>query len=244
MTSPFASPDPPAEPKLDVEAYAIEAALRSLIMLGSVTAPRSLQVTLGTSEVGHVCERRIAYRLAGTPKANLTDPLRSLTGTGVHLALADMFRRLGAHSGRFLVEQPVCYRGVPGTVDLYDRYTRTVIDWKTVLKSKLSHLRHDGPARNYVTQTMLYAAGLREAGEDVKTVALAFLPVDDELAKLWVWRAPFDQARADEAMDRIEALRYRAPETVPATPDRLCGWCDYYRPQSTDLATGCPGPQK
>ena len=224
------------------EAYGLEVSLRSLVFLAAVTSPRARQTSLGGSEAGHACDRRIAYRLAGTPIVNLRDPLRSIVGIGFHAAMAELFTRLDAGSGRFLVEVPVAYRGIPGTVDLYDRHERTVIDWKTKLSAKLRKVRHEGPSTSYVTQTMLYAAALREQGEDVRHVALAFVPVDaTDLSGMYVWRAPFDKAIADAAVDRIERLRGRDPSTVEATPDRLCPWCSQYRPGSTDLRVGCPG---
>ncbi len=225
----------------DPEAYALEAALRSLVMLGAVTSPRSVQATLGSSEAGYVCDRRVAYKLAGVPAANMRDPLRALVGVGVHSVLASIFYRLDATAGRFLVERALSYRGIPGTVDLFDRFTKTVVDWKSTTAAKLKRLRHEGPTASYVVQTQLYGAALAAAGEDVRHVALAFLPIDGELADLWVWRAPYDQAVADRAIDRIERLAGRAPKDVPATPDRLCPWCHHYRKGSTDLTVACPG---
>lgn len=229
---------------LDVEAYALETALRGLVHLGTATSARSLQASLGSSEAGHACDRRIAYRLAGARPTNLTDPLRAFVGSGFHSAIAELFVRLDAGSGRFLVEQRLMYRGLPGTVDLFDRYTRTVIDWKTTLKSKLTKVRHDGPAQPYIVQTQLYGAALAASGEDVRSVALAFVPVDGSLADLWVWRARFDQRIADDAIDRIERLAGKDPATVKHTPDRLCPWCSHFREGSTDLAAGCPGGSK
>lgn len=229
------------ERPFDPEAYALESALRSLVMLGAVTARRAIQTTLGSSEAGHLCDRRIAYKLAGVPSANLRDPLRSFVGVGVHYALAEMFSRLDATSGRFLVERELNYRGIPGTVDLFDRFAKTIIDWKTTTLAKIKRLRHEGPTASYVVQTQLYGAALVAAGEDVRHVALAFLPIDGTLDDLWVWRAPFDQSIADRAVDRIVRLAGQDPASVPASPDRMCPWCHHYRKGSTDLARACPG---
>jgi hypothetical protein len=241
MSTQWSSAEPVTGATVDGEAYALETAIRSLLFLGSVTDPRSLQVSLGSSEAGHVCQRRKAYKLAGTPTVNFRDPLRSMVGKGVHLGFAEMMTRLDGGSGRFLVESRVEYRGIPGTVDLYDRMTGTVVDWKTTTLAKVKHLRHEGPAASYVTQTQLYGAGLKAAGEDVRTVALLFVPVDGSLDQMWAWRQPFDQRVADTAVDEVESLRGRDPATVPSTPDRLCGWCAHFRYGSTDLSVGCPG---
>jgi hypothetical protein len=206
------------------------------------TSERSLQTSLGSSEAGHQCDRRIAYKLAGVPAVNLRDPLRSLLGVGWHAAMADLFRRVDAGSGRYLVEARVTYRGVPGTLDLFDRYTHTVVDWKTSRKSNVMHLRHDGPRKHQTVQVQLYAAGLAQQGEDVRYVALAFVPTDaDSLQDLWLWRAPYDQAVADAAIDRVNTLTGVSPGNVQCVPDRLCPWCAHYRPASDDLNVGCPG---
>lgn len=238
---PWTLPSPPSGPIIDPEAYALETAVRSLILLGAATSPRSLQQSIGSSEIGHVCDRRIAYRLAGTPASNLTDPLRSLVGVGWHAAMADMFTRLDGGSGRFLVEHHVKYRDVPGTIDLFDRALHTLFDWKSTLKSKLTAIRHNGPPTPYVVQTQTYGAGLEAQGEDVRHVALVFVPVDADLDGLYVWRTRYDRAVADAAIDRVDKLRGRLPSTVPQTPDEMCGWCDQFRPGATDLNTACPG---
>jgi hypothetical protein len=239
---------PPARdttpPPIDVEAYALGQTLSTLIQLGAANLPRSTQVSLGSSEAGHGCDRRIAYKLAGTKPTNVRDPLRALVGSEKHAVLAEIFTQLSIHTGRYLVEVPVGYRGIPGTCDLFDVATGTVIDWKTTLKNKLSHLRGQGPRPSYTTQVQLYGAGLEAAGYEVRHVALAFIALDGDLDDIWVWRTRYDQAVADAAIDRVEALTDQDPAIVPATPDSLCGWCSHYRPGSMNLAIGCPGGPK
>ena len=234
-------PRPPT-PAHHAEAYALEAALRSHLNLGALTSPRSTQGAVGMSEAGRPCDRQLAHRLAGTRPVNLTDPGRALVGTGTHHALAEVFGRLDGGSGRFEVERRVNYRGVPGTVDLYDRVTGTVVDWKTTTAGKLKRVRHDGPRVEYVTQVNLYAAALDVAGESVAWVALAYLPVDGTLADLWVWRARYDRAVADAAVARLDSLRMvDHPSTVAASPGPLCPWCPYYRPHVPASRDTCPG---
>ena len=243
-------PAPARLPDPDPEAYALEESLRSLIALGAATHPRSRQHAIGASEIGRGCARRLAYRLADVPPVNLTDPLRALAGAGVHAVMADTFRRLDAGSGRFLVEVPVRYRGVPGTCDLFDRLTGTVIDWKTILKSKVGRLRVNGPSPEHVTQVQVYGAALACQGENVRAVALAFLPVDATLADMWLWRGTPDIDIADKAVDRLNGIAARQldspdgrvePSLVEPTPSALCRWCDHHNPQSTDSDTACRG---
>jgi hypothetical protein len=236
------------EPVFDPEAFALGRELASLIGLGLATDRRSLQTTIGSSEIGWLCDRRVAYKSHGVPATNIqirADPLRRAIGTGMHLVLADVFRRLDCGSGRFLIEQPVTYQGIPGTADLVHRIGRVVVDWKTAKKAKIAMVRRDGVPRHYQVQVQIYAAGLIEAGEDITHVAVVYLPIDcdkDEgLDLLHVWLAPVDRAIADDAVQRYERIGATRPEHTPARPDRLCAYCNHYLPGSTALAVGCPG---
>lgn len=235
------SPDAPQPKPTDPESYALERSLISLIQLGAATSHRSQQHVIGISEIGRICERQIAYKLNDTEPSNLTDPLRALVGTGWHLAMKEMFTRLDAGSGRFLVEHDVRFRGIPGTYDLYDRMTRTLIDWKTVLLAKLKSIRYNGPQSAHVVQLQTYAATLIIAGEKPIAAALAYVPVDGVLDELHVWRTGLDPSVADKAVDRVNAIDGRLPSTVNATYTDLCSWCDYYQPESTDIDAACPG---
>lgn len=240
---------PPKEPTFDPEAYALGRELASLIGLGLATDPRSLQATLGSSEIGWACDRRVAYRLHRVPPSNSqirADPLRRAIGTGMHLVLRDVFARLDAGSGRFVTEVPTVYKGIPGTADLVSRVGCTVIDWKTAKKSKIAAVRRDGVPRHYQVQVQLYAAGLIERGEDIRHVAVVYLPIDldakDEgLNLIHVWRSAVNRTVADETVQRLERIRASSPQDASARPDRMCTYCSHYLPGSTSLAVGCPG---
>jgi hypothetical protein len=245
MSAPWIAPPAvtkkPVEPVEPVEEDPFTQALVSLIELGMVTSPRSVQHGIGMSQIGHACDRRIAYQVSDTPKTNFGDPLKLLVGIGVHLALKEVFARLDGGSHRFLVEESVAYRDIPGSFDLFDRWTKTVIDWKTTTKARLSQYRKEGPPRSYLVQAQGYAAALRIRGEDVRQIAIVFLPVDGALSAIWAYRAGVDPSIADDAIDHVEALRAKDPALTPSTPDRLCPWCDHYQPGSTNLEIGCPG---
>ncbi|MGQ0774585.1 MAG: PD-(D/E)XK nuclease family protein [Pseudonocardiales bacterium] len=220
--------------------------LREVLWTAWATWPRSVQPELGMSEVGTACERQIGYKTTATPRCNVdSDPLPSIVGIGMHLWLAELFRRADGGSGRYLLEQPVIWRGLTGTADCLDRRRRTLLDWKTTAKRKLSGVRKDGPMVRYIVQVQCYAAGLQALGELVERVALIFIPRDGELADLHVWSAPVDHTVADEWADRYERIaacaRADGPGALAATPTRLCGWCAHHRPGSTDLSLGCPG---
>jgi hypothetical protein len=240
---PWTTAGPPVElPAVhDPDADVLLGQMVGLIQLGAATSPRSVQSSIGSSEAGYACDRRIAYKLAGARRANLDDPVRTLVGLGLHLALAELFGRLADGSQRFWTGVKVLYRDIPGELDVYDRFTGTVIDFKSSTKAKIARLRRDGPPKHGPVQVQLYGAGLSCLGEQPRAVALLYLPIDGTLADAWLWRAPFNQRIADEAVDRIERLRGKDPSAVDAHPDRLCPWCAHFRPGSTDLALGCPG---
>lgn len=246
-TTEFVAPSTPTAPPRDLDAYALEAALRHIIALGAATTARSRQVEIGASEAGDSCERRLAYRAVGAPPVNSADPVAAMVGTGVHSVLADVFTGLDRGSGRYLVETRVSYGGVPGTVDLYDRATRTVIDWKTSTLAKIAQVSKHGPSLRQMRQVQVYGAGLAARGEDVAAVALAFLPIDGKLTDLYVWRAALDPVMAETVVARVRALCNRDlmdpvrvdPADVKPTPSRLCPWCPWYQPTTVDLSLAC-----
>lgn len=248
MSAPWSTP-PPAPSKgkgtwangQEEEEDPFTQALINLIELGAVTSARSTQSGIGMSQIGHACDRRIAYLTSGTPKTNFGDPLKLLVGIGLHLALKEIFVRLDGGSGRFLVEESVTYRDIPGSFDLFDRWTKTVIDWKSTTKVRLNQYRKEGPPRSYLAQAQGYAAALAYRGEAVRQIAIVFLPVDGALSAIWAYRTGVDPSIADDAIDRVNRLRGHDPANTPATPDRLCPWCDHYQPASTNLSIGCPG---
>lgn len=213
------------------------------IFQNSITTPRSLSRTVGPSGLGTECDKELALSAHRAPRLNFgTDPWAAIVGTSVHEWMASLVRSLDSGAGRFLVEVKASYRGVSGTADLYDRRTRTVIDWKTTRKSRINTIRRTAPPPKYVTQIHTYGAGLEAVGEDPERVALVFLPVDGRLSDVHAWVAPFDRAVADAAIDRLDRARTAPVEAAAPSPSRLCEWCDYYRPRGG--GEGCPGNSK
>jgi hypothetical protein len=230
----------PVSRPVDPAAEALAEVLAEDIWTGCATAPRSLQQSIGWSQIGLECDRRLLHHLRGTPVVNFPDPLLAVVGTGIHSVLAEYYRRLDAGTGRYLVEQPVLWQGVPGTADLHDRRRRTTVDWKTAPKSKVAHYRSQGPRKAQVVQVMGYGAALAAAGETVDHVALAYVPTDGKLTDLYVWRAPLDVEIAQRAVLRLADVAAQPLPAVPS-PGPLCTWCPFYRPHTTDLLVSCPG---
>lgn len=243
--TPVAEPVPPAPPTEDFVSAILADHLRELIWTGARSSERSLQREVGMSEVGTGCDRELVYKIAGIPPSNLgSDPMPAIMGTGFHLHMERLFARLDPR--RYLVEQPVRYRGIPGTLDLYDRRRRLGVDWKSTSKAKLRTIRKDGPTVRQQVQIQTYGAALRELGEDPQRLALVFVPRDGTLDDLYVWSTVPDQAFVDQWIGRYEALqdavaKGKSPADISPSPSRLCTFCDHHVPGSTDPSRGCPG---
>ena len=218
-------------------------------------APRSRQVTVGPSELGTPCIRRLAYKLLDWPQANAdTDPWTSVLGTATHSWMADAFAEENRQIGqqRYLIEHRIHLPlRISGSCDLYDRDTGQVIDWKITSLANIVKYRKNGPGQQYRTQAHLYALGMQLAGEKPRDVAICFLPRGGRIDGLHIWSEPYQPAIAVSAIKRYEAtvlaLAYLDPEDHPdrwglfPTGDAYCLYCPYHLPGSTDLPAGCPG---
>jgi hypothetical protein len=204
---------------------------------------RSAQLTIGPSEVGTPCDRRLAMSLMRTLPVNPGgDGWAAFVGTCVHVGLADMFVWAGKHTGRYAVEVPLTFGSeyMPkGTGDLLDRTLYLFADHKLMGRSSLDRLRTAGPSETYVVQVMLYAYAARRAGETVENVAIYGWPREgSSLSDLYVWAVPYDPAVAANALARVE----RIGGLVAAHSDMKdwdtaddCRFCPHHGPSS------CPG---
>ncbi len=226
---------------------------------------------MGPSEAGEECTRRLAYKLMDWPATGRDpDPWPAVQGVAVHAWLADAFRAENERLGRerYLVEQRVEPAGaddvtrlglaghtvVPGNLagscDLFDRDTGTVIDWKLTSPERLRQYAASGPGPKYRTQAHLYGSGLKNAGEHVATVSVAFLSRAASLS-MHVWSEPYSSAVADDALRRLASIRDALValdvETSPGrwglfpTAPGSCRHCPWLKPGSRYLAAGCPG---
>jgi hypothetical protein len=213
--------------------------------------PRSLQKTLGPSEVGNPCARRLGYKLLDVETVNRNDdtPWLPTIGTGVHSWLEDTFREANRDKDtRWLVEMRVDVGdGIEGHLDLYDRVTATIYDHKIVGPTQLRKYKASGPGQEYRTQIHLYGRGLTRRGLPVDTVSIAFLPRNSELRDAYIWSESYDEQMALDGLKRltgitltVEALGTAALEQLP-TEDAYCHRCPWFSAGSTDLSTGCPG---
>jgi len=212
---------------------------------------RTLQTTIGPSEIGLECTRRLAMKISGVQQVNHgSDPWAAWVGTAMHTAYEVMFTQASGASGRWITETEVQIGSevVPkGTADLLDRRLHRVIDHKNMGKSSLSKAWLDGPSRQYQTQLHVYGLGLERMGEKVEEVALVAWPREgNSLDELYAWVDDFDRQVALEAIAKVESIARRLVELgeggwrrAPKTPSFGCRFCPFHLPGDKGEVNGC-----
>lgn len=276
----YESVDPPPPPsefvrkrqskptiKMDPKGKDIAEWLKELYWLTTNRAPRTQQVHLGPSELGDPCDNKLIRRLLQRTPSNHggnNDGWAATVGTAIHAWLAEAIEAYDSGRGRFLVEHRINIPSelgdewdVMGTLDLYDRKRRTVMDHKAMGESTLGKLRTTGePDQRYKIQLQVYAHGLALQGEEPQDVAIIAWPrVESTLTKLFVWVASYDPAIARQALARRDSLLYARLQLedgddptdllreTPISPSSLCQYCPFYRPRAVDIRDGCRAGQ-
>jgi hypothetical protein len=201
-------------------------------------------------------------KLAGIPETwHGVDPWPSIVGLALDEYLKTYFRNENALSGyqRWICDGRVAaHPRYPGTSDVYDTVTYTVIDMKAQGDSTRAKLMGpDAPGQRYYIQLLHYAQGWRNAGWRVDRIAIVSLPrTKSSLAEMYVWDkflTPEDDAALARNLIQIEARRHAAQlvmnrqlplDQVKRTSGFMCGLCSWYRPESArdgDFTRGCPG---
>lgn len=115
------------------QAMALKHELSQVILWTEHNAPRSLQRSIGPSELGDACDRRLAYRIAGIEPVNFGDPWPAIVGTSIHDWLERAINRyqstvkdLGYLTELRVYPDPM----VKGRSDLFHVPTATVVDHK------------------------------------------------------------------------------------------------------------------
>ena len=172
------------------DARDVRDALRRLVRNKEKFKPRTMQTSIGPSQVGNPCDRSLAFAAAeevgrveafspGMPVRPVSDPWRSIVGTAVHEWLDEACQQ---DPYRWVTNRGVTatYTAPDGEVvevrghfDLYDTDTRMLIDHKVLGKTSLLKLIRQGPKPEYRVQGHLYALGLSQQGYPVETVAIA-----------------------------------------------------------------------
>ncbi|MFF5973642.1 hypothetical protein ACFY7C_19155 [Streptomyces sp. NPDC012769] len=172
---------------------------------------RSAQATMGPSEMGTPCDRRLALSLMRMPPVNPGgDGWAAFVGTCIHAGLAEMFLWANAGTGRFAVETPLTFDSdiVPkGTADLIDRTLFMLDDHKCQGRWSRNKLRSQGPSPTYRVQAHVYAHGARQRGEKIEHIAIISWPRDEAtLDDLYVFTEPYNPAIVQEAFARVERI--------------------------------------
>ena len=225
--------------------------LKKVVRDHEASRPRSVQKSIGPSEVGTECARRLAYKLLDVEPCNTTsDPWAAIVGTSVHAWLDTAFTDDNDRTGEsrwacdIKVDLPTYMRG---SVDLYDRKTATVIDHKVLGHTSLKKFKAEGPSRQYRVQVHVYAAGLRIQGADVQHVAIAAWSRSGQLKDAAWWTEPYDEQIVEETLARLDALHTttstlgRAALPLIPTADAHCTYCPFYLPGVTDVEDACGG---
>lgn len=235
--------------------------LENIVLWTERESPRSRQRAIGPSEVGNPCDRRIAYRIAGTERVNtFGDPWPAVVGTAIHGWLEEAITRFQRTNGDqgWLTEVRVAPDDmVQGRSDLFHLPTGTVIDFKTSGSDKIRALhRGASPVPEYITQINLYGLGHERAGRAVKHVALVYYPRAGWLNDAFVWHAPYDRNIALAALERLYAIGFNLldldvenhPDSfsaIKATGGDNCVWCPMFSrdmdPTTVASVKGCPG---
>ncbi len=219
---------------------------------------RSAQTTLGPSEIGTPCDRRLAMSLMGIPPVNAGgDGWAAFVGTCTHEGMASVYTFADAGTGRYAVELPV-FLGVPtvprGTTDLLDRRDGMVVDWKVMGKYSLDKFKKEGPSSTYRTQAHVYGLGAERGGEKVRNVAIVGLPrAGSSLDEMHVWTEKYDRKFAQAALDRVEKIAQSVQSAQQYDTENLmevarqmptgddCRYCPFFLKGDKDMQRGCPG---
>lgn len=159
--------------------------------------PRGLQVETGASQL-YGCVAEAIFRLRGEPSQ---EPLSwdAEVGTAIHEYLATV--RPKVRDG-MIVEQRFVFRNVPATVDCLIPAEQILIDYKSDKDADdILGVPVAGKPK-WRGQLMVGAAGAREAGYDVRYVAIVLLPRSgdlDDARVLGPWE--YDEAEAVAATE-------------------------------------------
>ena len=241
-------------------ALALKHELSQIIMWNEREAPRSRQRAVGPSELGGVCDRKLAYRIAGTPPVNLgADPWPAIVGTSIHDWLERAVKKYQSVVGDrgYLTETRVYPDPlVHGRCDLFHVPTSCVIDYKTVGADGMRKVRKGIINPAYRTQIQVYGLGHERAGRDVKNVALIFLSRSGWLDDAEVYMEPYDKQVALDALARLYRIADQLIDfdiehnpqrfqLIDAVPGDECVWCPFMnRDIDIEIAAsekGCPG---
>lgn len=242
----------PLAPELVLLADELKRELCQVITDAGIYSPRSKQVSIGPSELGEECTRKLAYKLLDWDKVNISSSgsWAAQVGTALHSHLEGIFSQ---QPEKYATETRVKIRGnLAGTVDLFHNERKMVLDWKTKSPTGIKEKRASGASEKEIIQVMTYAYGKVKEGTAVDYVGLVFLPTGGQVSDMYIELHKYDEQIVNRALERIDNV-YTLLSTVdvesnpsmwqhiPSVPSRMCMYCPYFKPFSDDLSKACPG---
>lgn len=239
------------KPELELLADELKRELVQVITEAGTSSPRSKQVSIGPSELGEECTRKLAYKLLDWEKVNVTasGSWAAQVGTAIHAYLEQIF----SGNEKYETETRVKIRGnLAGTIDLFHSERNMVLDWKTKSPTGVKEKRSQGASHKEIIQVMTYAYGKAKEGIKVDFVGLVFLPTGGAISDMYIELHQYNEKYVTDALERIDNV-YTLLSTIdvesnpqmwahiPAIPSRMCMYCPYYKPFSSDLSIACPG---
>lgn len=194
--------------------------------------PRSLQRTIGPSEIGNPCDHCLTARLAGWVKHETETPWLTVIGTAMHSWLENQFNQIEAatldDTQHWITEGRVCVGSIDGqaiwgSTDLVDVEGRMTVDWKIVGDSSLQRYKA-GPSETYRVQAHLYARGWNRRGIPIDTVSICFLPRNKQMRHAYWWHEPYQPKIAEDALARAERLAVTARLLAEDSIERRDQW--------------------
>ena len=212
--------------KQQIEEATLWPEIQQIIVNNINSAPRSLQKTIGPSELGTDCVHCLAAKLAGW-KQNKSAAWLPFIGTCVHEHFERLFSELANVKGldykvvtrgpafpRFATEKRVevaTLNALPepmhvhGSIDLVDYEHHATVDWKIVGSTSLRNAKANGSSQPYRVQASLYGIGLENEGVKVEKNCIYFLPrTSMNLNDMYAWEAPFDRELGEWALWRAQ----------------------------------------
>lgn len=209
---------------------------RGVIEHAITSHPRSLQRTIGPSEIGTPCDHCLAAKLAGWQETERGVAWLPTIGTAVHAWIQEAFvtsenARNAVHTTglRYLTEARVMVgyidgQAIWGSTDLLDLEVGMTVDWKIVGATTLTSAKH-GPKPGYRVQAHLYARGWNLAGHRVDHVAIAYLPRNAvSLDQAIWWHEPYDEQIATDALNRATGIARNLKALATLGADVVDAW--------------------
>lgn len=205
---------------------------------------RDKQKEVGPSEVGG-CARALWSRLNGVEATNQnTIRFPAVFGTAIHSYFQEAFKRQDPFEERYILEsewKSEAYN-LMGHIDLYDRQTGEVVDWKSSTKKSLNGGYF--PSKQQRWQVQLYGFLLEENDQLVKNVTLVGIPRDGNERDIVVHSEPYDRNIAMQAIEWLQTVRGLGSAPAPERDVSFCQhYCAFYDSTGTKGCVGRPKEQ-